>query len=478
MIKNTFFYEDGHDNVYNEDGEKVFDPMEGVLTEVNDPNVILETITSQKSYLSLKPAEKETTTKDTIIKVVELSETADKGIYNDYSDQTREVFIDRMIEGPMERGKVTLHAKDLGINPRTAMRWWKHYEETGEVAYKKSQRNPGRPNSFTPEHEQYIQQILDKDSQLCADDIIGSLTSQFENFQISKSQMNHHLKNNMLISIKKPTFDPKIRNSDSNLQTRYEWFMKWKDSDPDYTKNCIFIDEAGFNINMRNNWARSAVGTPAPVEIEKTRSPSHTIIGAIHCTSVLHVVMKKPPPKKQRGPKTQTAKTVKTKKRKLTGGQGHRPGDIIISEPTIEYVDVDEATTVENNKPVAKGTTTAHFIKFMNELLDIMDVDRSLMGSYLVMDNCTIHKSHPMIRKIESRGYRVMYLSPYSPELNPIEQFWALVKGKMKRHRLMNEENLSQRIADACNDVRFSDLQGFSRHSKEQIINCYNKTSF
>jgi predicted ArsR family transcriptional regulator len=50
-----------------------------------------------------------------------------------------------MIEGPTERGKVTLDAKDLGINPRTAMRWWKHYQETGKVTYKKLQRKPGRP---------------------------------------------------------------------------------------------------------------------------------------------------------------------------------------------------------------------------------------------------------------------------------------------------------------------------------------------
>ncbi|KAI8059691.1 hypothetical protein BDF21DRAFT_315180, partial [Thamnidium elegans] len=67
-----FFYEDGHDNVYNEYGERVFDPMEGVLTEVSDPNVVLETITSQKSYLSLKPVEKETPANNTIKKVVEL----------------------------------------------------------------------------------------------------------------------------------------------------------------------------------------------------------------------------------------------------------------------------------------------------------------------------------------------------------------------------------------------------------------------
>jgi hypothetical protein len=83
---------------------------------------------------------------------------------------------------------------------------------------------------------------------------------------------------------------------------------------------------------------------------------------------------------------------------------------------------VEESTAAENNKPVAKGTTTAHFVRSISELLDIIYMDESLMGRYLVMCYCTIHKSHPMIRKIESRGYRVTYLSPCSPELNPIEQ--------------------------------------------------------
>ncbi|CEG73043.1 hypothetical protein RMATCC62417_08501 [Rhizopus microsporus] len=196
---------------------------------------------------------------------------------------------------------------------------------------------------------------------------------------------------------------------------------------------------------MRNNWARSGVGTPAQVEIEKNRSPSHTIIGAIHCTSVIHVVMKKPPHKKQRCPKTQTSKTAKPKKRKMAESKEQRAGNIIIiKEPTIEYIDIEERAGIENSKPVAKGTATAHFVKFMNEFLDIMDADESLMDSYFVMDSCTIHKSHPMMRKIESRGYILMYF-PYSPELNSIEQLQNLAKGKMERHRLMTEESLSSK---------------------------------
>lgn len=63
-----------------------------------------------------------------------------------------------------------------------------------------------------------------------------------------------------------------------------------------------------------------------------------------------------------------------------------------------------------------------------------------------------------MIRKIERSGYKMMYLPPYSPELNSIEQFWGVFKGKMKCDRLLAEENLSDQIADACNDVLISDL--------------------
>lgn len=43
---------------------------------------------------------------------------------------------------------------------------------------------------------------------------------------------------------------------------------------------------------------------------------------------------------------------------------------------------------------------------------------------------------------------------------------------------LINEENLSQRIVDACNNIRISDLQRFCRHFKRQIMKCFDKTSF
>ena len=61
--------------------------------------------------------------------------------------------------------------------------------------------------------------------------------------------------------------------------------------------------------------------------------------------------------------------------------------------------------------------------KFMDKFLEIMDIGKSSKEHFLVMDNCTIHKSKPTIRQIDKRGYRAMYLPHYLPELNSIEGF-------------------------------------------------------
>lgn len=74
------------------------------MTGISDANVVLETITSQKSYLNFKPAEKETTVKDTLKISLEVIKPMDNSVYKYHNDQTRETFVDRMVEDPTERG--------------------------------------------------------------------------------------------------------------------------------------------------------------------------------------------------------------------------------------------------------------------------------------------------------------------------------------------------------------------------------------
>ncbi|KAL1928600.1 hypothetical protein VTP01DRAFT_2386 [Rhizomucor pusillus] len=66
-------------------------------------------------------------------------------------------------------------------------------------------------------------------------------------------------------------------------------------------------------------------------------------------------------------------------------------------------------------------------------------------GPLAVMDNAPIHKSDDISKYVESRGYQCAYLPSYSPELNPIEQFWSVVKSKVKRNRFLENETLMTR---------------------------------
>lgn len=61
----------------------------------------------------------------------------------------------------------------------------------------------------------------------------------------------------------------------------------------------------------------------------------------------------------------------------------------------------------------------------------MMDKLPEMKGLYLVMNNVPIHISNEMDKLITSRGCKCVYLLSNFPELNPIEQFWPIVKTKL-----------------------------------------------
>ena len=46
-------------------------------------------------------------------------------------------------------------------------------------------------------------------------------------------------------------------------------------------------------------------------------------------------------------------------------------------------------------------------------------------GAVVVMDNLPAHKVKAVAPLIEAAGASILYLSPYSPEFNPIEHWWC-----------------------------------------------------
>ena len=63
-------------------------------------------------------------------------------------------------------------------------------------------------------------------------------------------------------------------------------------------------------------------------------------------------------------------------------------------------------------------------------------------GQVVIMDNATFHKGGRIQELIESSGCRILYLPPYSPDLNRIEKCWAWLKSRI-RHCLHQHSSLS-----------------------------------
>lgn len=79
---------------------------------------------------------------------------------------------------------------------------------------------------------------------------------------------------------------------------------------------------------------------------------------------------------------------------------------------------------------------------------------------WVIMDNLRAHKVEGVRERIEARGARLVYLPPYSPDFNPIEQIWAKVKQCLRSAKARTVETLEQAIADALKAITAEDTAG------------------
>lgn len=104
------------------------------------------------------------------------------------------------------------------------------------------------------------------------------------------------------------------------------------------------------------------------------------------------------------------------------------------------------------------GMRAEHYLSYISNVMDVLD-KHDMKDHCVVMDNAPIHTPAAVRSLIESRGYKCLYLSPYSPVLNPIEEFWSKVKVGARRNALEVDDRLTYRICDSVNKVTRSDCQ-------------------
>lgn len=82
----------------------------------------------------------------------------------------------------------------------------------------------------------------------------------------------------------------------------------------------------------------------------------------------------------------------------------------------------------------------------------------------VVMDNAKIHLGKVIRELIEKAGAKLIYLSPYSPEFSPIENFWSKVKAMLKKLKARTYKDLINGITDSMLKVTKTNIRNWFAH--------------
>jgi transposase len=85
-------------------------------------------------------------------------------------------------------------------------------------------------------------------------------------------------------------------------------------------------------------------------------------------------------------------------------------------------------------------------------------------GQIVVVDNLGAHKGESVRELIEKRGCQLLYLPPYSPDYNPIEEAFSKIKGALRKAQARTREALIEALGVAISAVTARDAHGFFEH--------------
>lgn len=100
------------------------------------------------------------------------------------------------------------------------------------------------------------------------------------------------------------------------------------------------------------------------------------------------------------------------------------------------------------------------FLAFLEQVLG----PRLQPGHIVILDNLPAHKVDGLRELIESRGAQLLYLPPYSPDFNPIEQAWSKLKQLLRGVKARALDQLEPAIAQAIAAISPQNAQAFFRH--------------
>lgn len=176
----------------------------------------------------------------------------------------------------------------------------------------------------------------------------------------------------------------------------------------------LFVDEAGFNLSKTRRRGRNITGHRAIINVPGQRGGNITMCAAISQNGVVH----------------------------------------------------HHATIGPYN--------TAHIIAFLDTLHDMLTVQRPEHTRYVIIwDNVSFHRA-ALVRNwfTDHPSFMALNLPPYSPFLNPIEEFFSAWRWKVYDRHPHQQVALLQAMEEACGDIDQASCQAWIRHSRRYFPRC------
>ncbi|KII67412.1 hypothetical protein RF11_08424 [Thelohanellus kitauei] len=177
----------------------------------------------------------------------------------------------------------------------------------------------------------------------------------------------------------------------------------------------IYINETGFNLHLRRKFGRSPSGKRVATTVSSSKAVNISVCAAMYNGGLYHFMSK------------------------------------------------------------VGSYNSNEFIQFLTQMFERTGAGQK----HLVLDNIRFHHTENVKNIVESRGHDIIFLSPYSPQLNPIELLFSkwesIVKADMK---IFNSRDLLQVIQRASVQITLENCQGWIRESTRFVSIALRKETF
>jgi transposase len=109
---------------------------------------------------------------------------------------------------------------------------------------------------------------------------------------------------------------------------------------------------------------------------------------------------------------------------------------------------------------VTGATDSEVFLAYVEHVL----VPELTEGEVVILDNLQPHKAKGVREMIEAAGAKLVYLPPYSPDFNPIENMWSKVKQHLRSAAARTFDALQETVTSALTTITTDDCVGYFKH--------------